>query len=203
MTDAEKQEPHSEEDVNEAPSMPEQNGAPDLGQHIQKLEADLAEANDRMLRALADAENTKRRITKEKDDAVKYAAANFARNLLNVTDNFRRAIESVENGTTDIGQNENVQNLIEGIKAIEREMLQAFELAGIKKIESQGQAFDPNMHEVMFEVETNETPEGHIVQIIQDGYVMHDRLLRPARVGVAKSNKQGGDDAPQSVDTIA
>lgn len=153
------------------------------------LKTQLAETKDQLLRALADAENTRRRAAKDREDAGKYAMAAFARDLLEVADNFRRALEAVPD---DAAQgNPQIQNLIDGISATERAMLQSFERHGIRKIEPEGEAFNPNFHEVMFETPVPNVAAGTIIQVIEPGYVLKDRLLRPARVGVAKAT-----DAP-------
>lgn len=165
---------------------------------VARLEADLAETKDRLLRTLAEGENQRRRAERERADAQRYAATGFARDLLDVADNLRRALASV---AADEVQDERVKAMIEGVAATERALLGAFERHGIRRIEPQlGDRFDFNLHQAMFEVENSGQPPGSIVQVLQAGYQMHDRLLRPALVGVAKGDAQP-KDMPR-VDTV-
>ena len=154
-------------------------------------DAELAEAKDRLLRALAETENVRRRAERERADAARFGASNFAKDVVNVADNLRRALESVREGQ---GGDELLRNLLEGVAATERELLAAFERHGVRRIDPIGERFDHNLHHAMFEVENTGKPAGTIVQVLQPGYVMHDRLLRPALVGVAK----GESSPPQS-----
>jgi len=156
-----------------------------------ELEAELARMKDHMLRALADAENSRKRALKDREDAGKYAITAFARDLLDFTDNFHRALGSIPADLKSI--DERMGNVISGIEAMEKEMLRVLEKHGIKKIEPMDQPFDANFHEVMFEAPGTGKPAGTIVQVIEPGYVIKDRLLRPARVGVAKDEGQGGN----------
>ena len=157
-----------------------------LEQRVALLEAELAEAKDRLLRALAETENVRRRAERERSDASKYAAGGFAKDLLNVADNLRRALDSVPTGEGG----EPMRGLVEGVAATERELLAAFERHGIRRVDPSGERFDHNLHQAMFEVESGQAP-GTVVQVLQPGYVMHDRLLRPALVGVAKAARPG------------
>ncbi len=149
---------------------------------IAELEKQLAEMKDRALREMADAENTRRRAQKEREETSKYAVASFAKEMLAVSDNFRRALDAAPNENTDPA----VKNLIVGIDATERQLLVVLERFGIKKIDPVGQPFDPNFHRVMMEVDAADQPAGTVVQVLQAGYVIHDRLLREALVAVAK-----------------
>ncbi len=147
------------------------------------LETELAEMKDRMLRALAEAENTRRRAAREREEMQKYAIAGFARDLLNAADNLRRALESAPpSEITDA----RVESLLAGVAATERELLAAFERHGIRRIDPKGERFDHNAHQAIYEVEREATPGGTIVEVLQPGYLLFDRLLRPAMVGVAK-----------------
>jgi molecular chaperone GrpE len=157
---------------------------------IAALEEQLALAKDQTLRALAELENYRRRAQKEREDAGKYAVSSFARDLLPVSDNLRRAIEAFPD---DAKQDIRVANLIDGIEATEKELLKSFDKHGIEKIEPLDQPFNPNYHEVMFEANIPGKPGGTVIQVIEAGYVLNDRLLRPARVGVSKS--EGGSSA--------
>ena len=149
---------------------------------IAQLEKQLAEMKDRVLREMADAENTRRRAQKEREETSKYAVTNFAKEMLAVSDNFRRALDSAPTENLDPA----VKNLIVGIDATERQLLTVLESFGIKKIDPQGQPFDPHFHRVMMEVDAPDQPAGTVVQVLQAGYVIHDRLLREALVAVAK-----------------
>ncbi len=162
---------------------------------IAELEKQLAEMKDRALREMADAENTRRRAQKEREDTSKYAVATFAKEMLGIADNFRRALDSAPGDNLDPA----VKNLITGIDATERQMEATFERFGIKKIEPVGQPFDPNFHQVMMEIDTTDYPAGTVVKVLQAGYMIHDRLLREALVAVAK----GSVPAAQHVDTSA
>ena len=162
---------------------------------IEQLREEAAAMKDQLLRALAEVENTRRRADRDRQDIAKYAITDFARDLLSPADNLRRALDAVP--ADAIGQDAVLTNLNEGVEATERELLSAFEKFGIKKIESLDQKFDPNFHQAMFEVPDSGKPAGTIVQVVQDGYLIHDRLLRPALVGVAKA------EPAQKVDTTA
>lgn len=150
------------------------------------LQAELADAKDKMLRALADAENTRKRAERMQIDTTKYAVSGFARDLLDVADNLRRAIEAVPADARTC--NEMLANLLAGVEATERVMLATFEKNGVRKISPTSGTFDPNHHEVMFEADVPGKRAGEIIQLIESGYMISDRLLRPARVGVAKGD---------------
>jgi len=159
---------------------------------ITALQDEVDKAKDQTARALAEAENTRRRAQKEREDASKYAVSGFAKDILDVSDNLRRALEAVPE---DLLETEpRLKNLVEGIEATERTLLRGFEKHGIKKLEPMDEPFDPNFHEVMFESPAPGKPAGTIMQIMEPGYTLHDRLLRPARVGVVKD--EAGSDTP-------
>jgi len=178
----------------------------DTGSDVAALEAELARMKDHMLRALAESENTRRRAQKDKEDAGKYAISAFARDLLDFADNFRRALESIP---ADLkSADERMEGVISGIEAMESALLRNFDKHGIQKILPMDQVFDPNFHEVMFETPGTGKPAGTIIQVIEPGYLIKDRLLRPARVGVAKDEGQGSGAPPSgdpggTVDTEA
>jgi molecular chaperone GrpE len=172
-------------------------GAPQVGtgpeERLAAVEAELADSKDRLLRALAETENVRRRAERERADASKYGASALAKDLLNVADNLRRALESLpEAQATD----ERTRNLLQGVAATERELLAAFERNGIRRIDPAGERFDHNLHQAIFEVEAAGRQPGTVVQVLQPGYVMHERLLRPAMVGVAKA-QQPPPDTPR------
>lgn len=166
----------------------------DDASRIASLEVELAEAKDRTLRALAEVENTRKRSERAQQDANKFAVTGFAKDMLDVADNMRRAIDAVPVDQAD--ENEQVKMLMEGIQATQSVMLRAFEKHGIELIAPEGGRFDPNLHEVMFEAEMPGEAAGMIIQLLEPGYALNGRLLRPARVGVSK-----GDSSGHSVDT--
>ncbi len=159
---------------------------------LARLRAENAELKDKYLRALADMENLRRRLLREKEEAVKHASADLARDMLTVCDNLGRAIESVPPERRN--EHELLASLLEGVEMTLKSMLDAFERHHIRRIPAHGERFDPNVHEAMFEVPTSEAEAGTVVQVVQEGYTHHDRVLRPARVGVASTaNTEGGD----------
>ena len=159
---------------------------------VAQLEAEKTDLKEKLLRTLADMENLRRRTEREVADARIYAVSNFARDMLNVADNFQRAIDSVPAEAREAGDPA-LKALVEGIELTEREMLKTLERYGVKPIDPQGQKFDPNLHQAMFEVPNPDVPNGTVVQVVQTGYVIGERVLRPALVGVAK----GGPKAAQ------
>ncbi len=156
---------------------------------VQELESQLADANDKMMRALAEAENTRKRAQKDREDAGKFAVQSFAKDLLDFADNFRRALESLPEGTPE--------GVSGGLEAMQRELLACFDKNGIQKIEPLDAPFDPNLHEVMFEAPMPGKENGTIIQVIEPGYVLNGRLLRAAKVGIAKND---GDTPAGSAD---
>jgi molecular chaperone GrpE len=187
MTNAEPQE-------NPTPETAEEFTQPASGAdpRIAELEAKLAEMTDKTLRALAEADNIRKRGEKERQDTAKFSVSSFARDILPVADNLRRALLAITPEQRE--QNESLKNIFVGVEATERELLRVLEKNNIKKIEALGQKFDPNFHEVMFEAEIPGKEPGTVTQVLEEGYTIHDRILRPARVGVAK----GSGDAPRS-----
>jgi molecular chaperone GrpE len=159
------------------------------------LEAARAEARDmkdRMLRTLAEMENLRKRTEREVADARTYGATAFARDMLNVADNMRRAFETLPDETRPADGP--LKAFVEGIDLTERELLKTLEKHGVKKIEPDGQKFDPNLHQAMFEVPNAELPKGTVVQTVQAGFVIGERVLRPALVGVSTGGPRA---APQ------
>ncbi|MDR7035586.1 MULTISPECIES: nucleotide exchange factor GrpE [Methylobacterium] len=147
--------------------------------------AERDELKDRVLRTLAEMENLRRRTEREVADARTYAVTNFARDMLNVADNVRRAIESVPAEARAAAEGA-LKSLLDGIELTERDLAKTLERHGVKIVDPQGQRFDPNRHQAMFEVPNAEVPAGTVVQVVQSGYVIGERVLRPALVGVAK-----------------
>lgn len=159
---------------------------PNAGPTVESLQAEVADLKDKLLRSFAEAENLRRRAEREREDTAKYAVTKFARDLTNVADNLRRALDAVPaeaRSASDV-----LSTLLDGVEMTERELLSAFEKASITRIAPQlGEKADPNKHEVLFEVPGTGQPGGSIIQVIQTGYQIHDRLLRAAKVGVAKA----------------
>ncbi len=178
---------------------PEQPEA-DTEDRVAALETELAEMKDRLIRQVAETENLRKRAAKEKQDASKYAVSNFAADVLSVADNLHRALSAVEG--KDFSDNPAIEGLLGGIKGTARELQQVFERAGIRAIEPLGEAFDPNFHEAMYEVPTADYAPGTVADVMQPGYVIHDRVLRPARVGVAKALDTDGKAATTIDQTI-
>ena len=163
---------------------------------VAALEAERAELKDKLLRTLADMENLRRRTERDVADARTYAVTGFARDMLTAADNVRRALDSVPQDARE-GAAGPLTALIEGIELTERDLLKTLERHGVKKLEPEGQKFDPNLHQAMFELPNPDVPNGTVVQVVQSGYVIGDRVLRPALVGVAK----GGPKAPAGAES--
>ncbi len=163
------------------------------------LEAEIAELNDKLLRSLAEIENLRRRGRKEREDTAKYAVAGFARDLLSVADNLGRALTALPEGEEP--DENGLAGFIEGVKLTERELAGVFERHGIEKIEPMGEKFDPNLHEAMFEIPSGDAAPGTVVQIVEVGYVLKERLLRAAKVGIARALPDA--EKGEHVDTTA
>ncbi len=151
---------------------------------------------DRALRAAAEVENLRRRAARDVQDARAYSIANFARDMLSVSDNLRRAIDAVPAEAKETAE-AGFKALLEGVEITERGMLSALERHGVKKLDPQGEKFDPHFHQAMFEVPNPDVPANTVVQVVQPGYSIGERVLRPAMVGVAKGGpKQAAGEAP-------
>ncbi|WP_274630737.1 nucleotide exchange factor GrpE [Arvimicrobium flavum] len=157
--------------------------APDEGDFevLTRLMKENEELKDRVLRSAAEMENLRRRTARDVQDARAYAIANFARDMLSVSDNLRRAIEAVPAEANDAG----LTALVEGVEVTERAMLAALERHGVKKLAPEGEKFDPNFHQAMFEIPNPGVPTGTVLQVVQPGYSIGERVLRPAMVGVS------------------
>ncbi len=153
---------------------------------VEKYEAEIKNLSDKVLRAMAELENTRRRGEREIGDARAYAITGFAREMLTVQDNLRRALAHLPE---EMKNNEEHKAFVEGVEVTERELLNIFDRHGIKMVSPKGEEFDHNLHQAMFEVETTDHPPGTVMEVIQEGYVIRDRLLRPAMVGIAKAPK--------------
>jgi molecular chaperone GrpE len=168
---------------------------PEPPAEVDALTAENASLRDGMLRALADAENTRRRAERTAQEAGRYAVTDFAREMLTVADNLQRTLAAAERSPQ--GDAEDAA-LIEGVRATQRMLLQALERFGVRKIEALGAPFDPALHEAVFEVDDPSHPPGTVVNVVEDGYTIHDRLLRAARVGVSKRHAEGPTADSQS-----
>jgi len=153
------------------------------------LRAELAELKDQLLRALAEADNQRKRAARERDETAKFAIAGFARDVVQVADDLERALASAPRAGGD-GQ-ASIASLVEGVELTRRSLQAALDRHGVRRIEPLGERFDHNLHEAMFEVETADAEPGTVVQVVQHGYRIHDRLLRAARVAVAKPPAPG------------
>lgn len=171
---------------------------------LELLEAEKAELHEQLLRALADVENTRRRLQRELEEKLKFAPAPLARDLLGVADNLGRALGAVPE---EVREQEAVKSLIAGVEMTERALLDAFAKHGIERIDPLGQKLDPHRHEAMMEIQDPSKPTGTVAQVFEAGYELKGRLLRPARVAVAKGGPagNGGERAEpgSTVDTKA
>ena len=159
---------------------------------IEKLNEEITSLKDQRLRAIAELENFRKRAEKDQSDALKYGISNFAKEIINIRDNIERAQSSISD---EAKNNEAIKSVIEGIDLIAQSVVSTFEKIGIKKIESLNEKFDHNLHQAMMEIENEELEPGTIVQELIPGYTLHDRLLRPAMVGVSKKSKKNEDNA--------
>lgn len=162
---------------------------------LEKLMIENETLKQDVLRAAADMQNLRKRTQREIADAKTFSVSNFARDMLGVSDNLRRTVEAAPKH-----DDENLKTLLEGVEMTERSMLSALERHGVKKLDVLQKKFDPNFHQAMFEVPDKETPNNTVVQVVQDGYIIGSRVLRPAMVGVAKGGpkivetEQSSDD---------
>ena len=187
-----KKSPVTEEAQNE--ELQEELQTEDKPEIIEPVVTEAEEINDlknQLLRTLADNENNRRRYEKEKEDLSAYIISNFAKEMLSVLDNLQRAIEvSSKINTENDKIDKNTLDFIEGVKLTEKQLTSINEKFKITKVDSLNSKFDPNMHQAMFEIENDEEEEGTILQVIQDGFKIEDRLLRPALVGVSKKKSK-------------
>jgi len=167
---------------------------------IAELEAENSTLKDRLLRATAEMENLRRRTEREKAEATLYAASSFARDMLNISDNMDRALGAVSDEQREAAD-DITRNLLDGVELVRRELLNTFEKHGIKRIEPVGERFDPNLHQAMFEIPDAEAVSGTVLQVVQAGFVIGERVLRPAMVGVAKGGPKASVDDSSVKDT--
>ena len=154
-----------------------------INDDISKLNEEIENLKEEKLRTLAEMENLRKRFEKDKIDSIRYGNHNLARDMLTLGDNLSRALDAI---SSEENRSESFNNLIDGLKIVQKEFVMILEKHGVKKIESINKKFDHNYHQAMLEVETDEFNEGYVVQEIQSGFTMHDRLLRPSMVGVSK-----------------
>ena len=177
------------ENTNESPN---ENDAPISDEDIiLKLNEEISDLKDQRLRAIAELENYRKRAEKDQSDALKYGVTNFAKEIINIRDNIERAQSSISD---EVKTNEAVKSVVEGLDLIAQATVSTFEKIGIKKVESINQKFDHNLHQAMLEIEKDELEPGIIVQELLPGYTLHDRLLRPAMVGVSKKTQENQDN---------
>ena len=155
------------------------------------LQAEVADLKDRLLRALADVQNTRRIAEREKQDATQYAVTRFARDMLAVSDNFSRALAACPPDKL-ASADPQVRGVIEGVEVTERQLLSTLETHGVKAIDTSDGKFDPNLHQAIAEVPGNGKPAGTIVDVVQTGFTINGRLLRPAMVTVARRDSESG-----------
>ncbi len=181
------------------------NDAGDLGEEvgpegrIEILEAQVADLNDKLLRAIAETENVRRRAQRDKEDASKYAIKSFAEQMITVSDNLGRALQSVDGDAR--AESVALENIVVGIEMVSRELQVGFERFGIKAIEALGQKFDPMLHEAMFELENKDVVAGTIAQVLEVGYTLSGRTLRAAKVGITKGGPKIAVEAKPETDS--
>jgi len=156
----------------------------DAAARIAALEEQVAELNDKLLRALAESENVRRRAQRDKEDTAKYGIKNFAEGILGVADNLGRAMASIDADARV--KDPNLENLFVGVEMVQKDLMSTFERYGVTPIKALGAKFDPMLHEAMYEIEDTDTPAGTIAQVLEPGYVLHGRTLRAAKVGITK-----------------
>jgi molecular chaperone GrpE len=169
---------------------------------VAALTKEVAELKDKHLRALAEMENLRRRTEREIVDGRLYGIAGFARDVLGIADNMRRALEAVGQETREKAD-PGVKALLEGVELTERELHKMLEKHGIKRFEPLGEKFDPNLHQAMFEVPDETTPAGTVVQVVQAGYKIGERVLRPAMVGVSKGGPKTASPSVPTNDNVS
>jgi molecular chaperone GrpE len=192
MSDSDIRPPSDNDPGTEAPMQPEPAVTP---RPSTSLDRELAEAKDRLLRALADMDNMRKRTEREVADARVYGISNFARDILGVADNMHRAMQALDDELR-AKADEATKALLEGVELTERELINVLEKHGVTKVEPLGQKFDPNRHQAMYEIEDASVPSGSVIQVMQAGYLIGERVLRPALVAVSK----GGGKPPPAND---
>ena len=187
ILDEEKTDDAQSNDTNESGEDSNENNSDSPENIIEKLNEEIQDLKDQRLRAAAELENFRKRAEKDQADALKYGVSNFAKEIINIKDNVERAQSSI---SEDVRSNDAVKSIVEGLDMIAQSAVATFEKIGIKRIESLNEKFDHNLHQAMMEIENDEVEPGTIVQELISGYTLHDRLLRPAMVGVSKKTQQ-------------
>ena len=159
-----------------------------IEQTVENQNKQIEELKDQLLRSLAESENLRKRTIKEIADAKKYSHISFIRDLVSSVDNLQRALEAVPDDKSQLS--EPIKNLVIGLEIVEKEILNTFEKHSLKQINPLGEKFDYNLHQAMFEVPTNEKEPGYVVEVSQKGFLLHDRLVRPAMVGISKKSEE-------------
>ncbi len=181
------------DDTAARPEQPARSDEATAAELIVTLGKETAEYKDRLLRPLAEMENLRRRTEREVGDARLYGISAFARDIITVADNMHRALQALDDDPR-VKEDASLKPLVDGVDLTERELLNVLEKHGVKRIDPLGQKFDPNRHQAMYEVEDPSVPAGSVIQVVQSGYLIGDRVLRPAMVAVSK----GGPKAPPS-----
>ena len=179
-----------DQDTNTGEVNVDKNGDEDISieQTVENQNKEIKELKDQLLRSLAESENLRKRTIKEIADAKKYSHIYFIRDLVSSVDNLQRALEAVPDDKSQLS--EPIKNLVIGLEIVEKEILNTFDKHGLKQINPLGEKFDYNLHQAMFEVPTNEKEPGYVVEVSQKGYLLHDRLVRPAMVGISKKSEE-------------
>ena len=172
-----------------------------IAERLAAAEAEISRLKDEYLRALAETENVRRRAARDRQEAGQYAVSSFARDVLSVADNLQRALGAVAEDARK--QDPALDALMSGVEMTEKELLTILERYGIKRIAAEGQLFDPHIHEALYEIPDANVPQGTVLQEVQPGYTIHDRTLRPARVGIARGGpKPGPQPEPAADETV-
>ena len=166
-----------------------------LATEVETLHGQVADLTDRLLRAHADIDNLRKRLEREKEETAKYAITRFAREVVTVADNFERAVQAVPAGAAE--QDAALKALVEGVTMTEREFINALERNGVRRIVPKGEAFNPHQHQAMMELQNPEVAPGTILEVFQPGYLIDERVLRPAMVVVAKGGQKPGKTDPE------
>ncbi len=179
-----------DQDTNTGEVNVDKNGDEDISveQTVENQNKEIKELKDQLLRSLAESENLRKRTIKEIADAKKYSHIYFIRDLVSSVDNLQRALEAVPDDKSQLS--EPIKNLVIGLEIVEKEILNTFEKHSLKQINPLGEKFDYNLHQAMFEVPTNEKEPGYVIEVSQKGYILHDRLVRPAMVGISKKSEE-------------
>jgi len=195
-TDSENTE--NEEEINESQeSTDTEETSEDESTEEDNLEKEIESLKEEKIRLLAEMENLRKRFEREKVETIKFGSINLARDILSPGDNLERALDALPE---DENHPQSIKNLIDGLKMVLKEFKSSLEKHGVKKIETLNQKFDHNFHQAMMEIENNDVEEGTVVQEVQSGYIMHDRLLRAAMVGVSKKSANKTEDSEEEKD---